>query len=149
MIALPCEIPPLLAIDVPSRKLIRQFAQYILVGGLAFVVDFVTLFILTDGLGLHYLTSASLAFLLGLGVNYLLCVAWIFDFRAVARRSHEFAIFGLIGIAGLALNNAIMWLLTGRLGVHYLMSKIVAAALILIFNFALRRSILFMERQAP
>lgn len=147
MIALPCVLQPAQAPDVISPKLIRQFLQYVLVGGLAFGVDFIALYLLTEAVGLHYLLSASLAFLLGLLTNYLLCIAWIFDFRAIASRSREFAIFGLVGLAGLALNNAIMWCLTDLLGVHYLASKLVAAALILLFNFSLRRSILFTDRR--
>jgi len=52
------------------HRIVSQFAQYVLVGGLAFVVDFTALFVLTDYFGLHYLVSASLAFLLGLITNY-------------------------------------------------------------------------------
>jgi putative flippase GtrA len=123
----------------------RQFVQYVIVGGLAFVVDFAVLYLLTDQVGLHYLLSASIAFLLGLCVNYLLCVVWIFDFRVMNSRAHEFAIFGLVGVAGLALNNMLMWVLTDLADLHYLASKLVAAALILLFNFSARRSILFTD----
>ncbi len=133
--------------SMPSTRTIRQFAKYLVVGGLAFVVDFTVLFLLTDQLGLYYLVSASIAFLLGLVTNYLLCIAWIFDYRALNNQAHEFAIFSLIGIAGLLMNNLVMFLLTEFLGLHYLLSKAGAAGLILIFNFSLRRSLLFSERK--
>lgn len=128
-------------------RIIRQFTQYVLVGGLAFVVDFAALFLLTENVGLHYLVSASMAFLLGLLTNYLLCIAWIFDYRSVKNPAKEFAIFSLIGIAGLLLNNFLMFILTEFVNFHYLVSKVAAAALILIFNFSLRRSLLFAERK--
>lgn len=127
--------------------IVRQFAKYLLVGGLAFLVDFSALFVLTDYLGLHYLISASLAFLLGLITNYLLCIALVFDYRALENASHEFYIFALIGIAGLLLNNVLMFLLTELLDLHYLISKAGAAAVILLLNFSLRRSLLFVERK--
>lgn len=127
--------------------ILRQFLQYILVGGIAFVVDFSVLFVLTDKVGLHYLTSATVAFLVGLLVNYALCVAWVFDVRAFSNRGHEFVIFSSIGIAGLILNNGLMYAFTDLAGLHYLLSKLVAAGLILIFNFALRRAILFTEHR--
>lgn len=122
---------------------LRQFGQYVVVGGLAFVVDFTTLALLTERLGFHYLVSASIAFLLGLVTNYLLCVAWVFEHRSFANRIHEFAIFSLIGLIGLAANDAIMYLLTELVGINYLLSKIAAAGLILLLNFFLRRRILF------
>lgn len=126
--------------------LFRQFAQYVLVGGLAFCIDFATLFLLAKHGGVHYLTAATAGFLLGLLANYLLCIAWIFDQRTLDNRSHEFAIFAAIGIVGLALNNLIIFALTEWIGIHYLYSKLVAAALILIFNFGLRKSLLFTKK---
>jgi putative flippase GtrA len=130
-----------------NATIFRQFIQYVLVGGIAFIVDFVVLFLLTDKAGMHYLESATVAFLAGLLVNYLLCIAWIFDVRAIANRAHEFTIFAVIGGVGLALNNGLMYALTDMVGFHYLFSKIVAAGLILLFNFILRRTLLFTERR--
>lgn len=128
--------------------LFRQLLSYIGVGGLAFVVDFATLYGLTEFVGLYYLISATLAFLAGLAANYLLCVLWVFDFRRMENRVHEFLVFGAIGIAGLLLNNLLIYALTELGGLHYLMSKLFAAAVILLFNFALRRWMLFTPASA-
>ena len=128
------------------HKLFSEFIRYVIVGGSAFVVDFTALFLLTHFVGLHYLLSASTSFLLGLAFTYALSVLWIFEFRAIDNRKHEFMIFAGIGIAGLALNNLVMYLLTDLAGIHYLVSKIVAAGAILIFNFTSRRTLLFSER---
>ena len=132
---------------MPTRLLLCQFAQYALVGGLAFLFDFGALFLLTEHVGLHYLVSASIAFLLGLATNYLLCIVWIFDYRALKNQAHEFAIFSLIGLAGLLLNNLLMLLLTELAGLHYLTSRAQAALLILLFNFTLKRFLLFSESE--
>ena len=125
----------------------RQFAQYVCVGGLAFVVDIAALFLLTEKVGLHYISSASVAFVLGLATNYILCVAVVFDYRALQNRAHEFVIFSLIGVAGLLLNNLLIFLFTEFLGFYYLVSKAGAAVFILFFNFFLRRLWLFSERK--
>ena len=125
------------------QKLFSQFLRYVAVGGAAFVVDFSVLFFLTEHLGVYYIASATAGFLVGLVVNYLLCVFLIFDFRAINNPSHEFGFFAAIGIAGLLLNNSLIWLLTELAGFHYLASKLVAAALVLVFNFTLRRQLLF------
>ncbi|HRE17158.1 MAG TPA: GtrA family protein [Rhodocyclaceae bacterium] len=127
--------------------IMRQFVQYTLVGGFAFAVDFTALFLLTEKFELHYLVSASIAFLVGLVANYLVCVVWIFDYRALQNKAHEFAVFSLIGLVGLLLNNFLMSTFTELLGLHYLLSKAGAAALILFFNFFFRRLLLFSERK--
>jgi putative flippase GtrA len=129
--------------NLKHTRLVRQFISYVGVGGTAFAVDFGCLFVLTSLAGMHYLVSATLAFLLGLATNYLLCILWVFDYRRMSNRLHEFTVFGAIGIAGLILNNITLYLLTDLVGIHYLVSKAIAAAFILVFNFSLRRWMLF------
>lgn len=130
------------------KTLFRQFTQYVLVGGLAFLIDFSTLYALTKHGGLHYLASATVGFTLGLVANYLLCTLWIFDHRNLQNRMHEFGIFAAIGVAGLLLNNFIIFALTDWAMIYYLHSKLIAAATILFFNFGLRRTILFSRKSS-
>lgn len=130
------------------RTLFRQFTQYVLVGGLAFLIDFSTLYVLTKHGGMHYLASATVGFTLGLIANYLLCTLWIFDHRNLQNRLHEFVVFAVIGIAGLLLNNFIIFALTDWAMIYYLHSKLIAAATILFFNFGLRRTILFSQKSS-
>lgn len=129
------------------QGILLQFSKYLVVGGAAFVIDFLTLYSLTEWFGIYYIASASIGFLAGLIFNYGLCLAWIFDHRAIRNQTHEFLIFSTIGIAGLILNNAIIYALTEWAGFYYLASKLLAAVLILAFNFVLRRQILFTKRE--
>lgn len=126
-----------------TDSLQADFFRYFLVGGGAFVVDFLLLFLLTEFGHIHYLFSASVAFLAGTAVNYSLSVSWVFDHRSVDNRMHEFVIFAVIGIVGLVFNAALIWLFTELAGLYYLVSKMIAAALILLFNFGARKALLF------
>lgn len=112
-------------------------------GGAAFLVDFGSLYILTDFVGLYYLTSAALAFILGLIVNYILSISWVFNKRALENPSYEFGVFSIIGIVGLGLNEIFIWFFTAELSFYYLLSKILAAILILFWNFFARKYTLF------
>ena len=62
-----------------TDKLLVQFVRYFFVGGFAFVVDFGLLYILTEYAGLHYLLSATLSFIAGLLVNYIISCIWVFS----------------------------------------------------------------------
>lgn len=126
-----------------------QFFRYFLVGGAAFMADLTLLFVLTEFGHIHYLLSASAAFMAGIAVNYVLSVSWVFNLRSVDNRMHEFTIFAVIGILGLAFNAALMWLFTELVGFHYLGSKMVAAALIFLFNFGARKVLLFSGKRPP
>ncbi|HZY86525.1 MAG TPA: GtrA family protein [Gemmataceae bacterium] len=120
-----------------------QLFRYTLVGGLAFVVDFVSLFLLKEVGGLHYLGAAALAFTLGLITNYCISISWVFGQRAVKNWQAEFVIFALLGVMGLGLNELSMFLLTGVLGLHYLVSKLVSTAVTYLWNFLSRKALLF------
>jgi len=120
-----------------------QCIRYTVVGGCAFVVDFATLWGLTEWLSIHYLVSAAIAFLLGLATNYYLSVIWVFSDRVVQNRPAEFIAFGLLGIIGLGLNELSMYVFTGVVGYHYLASKICASGLTFVWNFVSRKILLF------
>ncbi|HEX8986075.1 MAG TPA: GtrA family protein, partial [Bryobacteraceae bacterium] len=81
-----------------------EFLRYIVVGGLAFLVDAGTLFLLTALAHVPYLVSAAAGFLLGLVANYVLSRRWVFRNRTLSSTAVEFTVFTLIGLVGLGLN---------------------------------------------
>ena len=126
-----------------TNKTRIQLLRYLFVGGAAFIVDFISLYILTDFFGIYYLISAAIAFSLGLLVNYFLSVSWVFNQRKLKNRNYEFGVFAIIGIVGLGLNEVIIWFFTQELLIYYLLSKIFAAVIILFWNFFARKYVLF------
>jgi len=127
----------------PTNDALAQFVRYSLVGAVALGADFGTLFLLTHFGGLYYLTSAAVAFLIGLIINYALSAIWVFTRHTLQNRTLEFGVFAMIGIVGLGLNELGMWLIAGRFGIHYLWAKLITAALVYIWNFGARKVALF------
>ncbi len=120
-----------------------QFFRYIFVGGVAFLVDFASLYVFTDYIGVFYLISAAIAFILGLITNYILSINWVFNRRSLDNKTIEFSVFAFIGIVGLGLNELLIWFFTAEIGLFYLLSKILAAIIILFWNFFARKLTLF------
>jgi putative flippase GtrA len=130
---------------VPPRlhSTLRQLLKTVVASQAAFWLDFGILALLTEAAGLHYLASAAVAFLAGTTVSYVLSIVWVFDTRRVASKAAEYALFVLVGAVGLALNEVLLWVFTEPLGLHYLVSKVVAATLIFGWNFGARKLLLF------
>lgn len=126
-----------------NKALAIQLMRYAVVGGVAFVVDYGSLWLLTELAGLHHLVSAAIAFVLGLTCNYLISTAWVFGESKVKNRWLEFSAFALIGIVGLGLNELIIYLCTDICSLHYMLSKIISTALVFFWNFFARRFLLF------
>ncbi len=129
-------------IEKTDNTLIQLF-RYTFVGGIAFIVDFSCLYILTDFAGFHYLYSAAIAFIFGLVVNYILSILWVFKNRTVNKKIIEIIIFAVIGIIGLGLNEVIIWFFTDKISIYYLYSKLISTAIVYFWNFLARKYILY------
>jgi len=129
--------------------LTREIWRYGLVSIAALALDAGLLLFFVEVAGWHYLVAGAAGFLSGLGLAYTLSVAWVFSHRSRASPREEVAIFGLIGIAGLGLNELVLWVGTGVLGFHYMLSKAAAAGASFTFNFGFRKWLLFHPRKNP
>jgi putative flippase GtrA len=130
--------------DAVRQSSIRhEFARYIVVGGVAFAADFLTLGTLAVGFGMHYLAATLLAFLVGTWVNYGLSTRWVFMYRAVEQRGVEFGLFLMVGVITLGLSLTLMVLLVEILMMNIFVAKCVVTAFTLLVNFTGRRALLF------
>jgi len=126
-----------------TEKTSIQLFRYFFVGGAAFLIDFSSLYILTDFFGIYYLSSAAIAFIMGLLTNYILSISWVFNKRTYDNIISEFTLFTILAIIGLTLNEVLLWEFTNNLNIYYLYSKVLATGIIFFFNFFIRKIILF------
>lgn len=120
-----------------------QLIRYSFVGGIALTADFGLLFILTEYFGIHYLISASIGFTVGLVLNYIMSITWVFSNRKVKNKKIEFILFTIIGTVGLGLNEVFLWGFTNFLNIHYLKSKLISTFFVYLWNFFVRKYMLF------
>ena len=120
-----------------------QLFRYGFVGGIAFVADYGTLYVLTEYVHLYHLISAGVAFVIGLLVNYVLSIHWVFDEHSSSSKMTEFTIFAVIGIIGLGLNELIIYTGTDVCGLHYMLSKLISTIIVFFWNFFARKYVLF------
>jgi putative flippase GtrA len=123
------------------KRIAIEFLKYIVVGGLSFLVDWS---LLREGvhLGMHYMLATALGFCAGLLINFLLCILWIWR-GSQAKTVKDFAVFAGVGLAGLGLTELGMWIGVGLLCFGPSPTKIVVAGFVLIWNFTLRRILVF------
>lgn len=126
-----------------TEKLLLQIFKFVMVGGLAFVIDYLTLIICKEVFHLNVLVSAAIAFTVSVIFNYILSIKWVFDVDKSKSEKKNFIIFIVFSIIGLLLTELIMWVGTDILKVNYLLVKIIATAIVMVFNFITRK--LFLE----
>jgi putative flippase GtrA len=124
-----------------------QFFRYLLVAVAAFAVDFGTYTILVKAVNVHPVIAATAGFMLGIIVNYLLSIRWVFDKRSHSTK-YELTVFTVIGLVGLGLTDLIVWLIAVEAGKDELVAKIVATAIVFFWNFGARKIILFNKEKS-
>ena len=104
------------------RSRLYEIARFVLVGGACFVLDYGLLYVLTESVF----------------VNYWLCLACVFRGADAQTRRAKMLFFGS-SIAGLGLNQLLMWLLVDFAHIYYMIAKLIAAGIVMIWNYVLKR----------
>jgi putative flippase GtrA len=133
------------------KSLIAEFIRYLLVGGLAFLVDFCVLvlfnrILLPDSLPFRLYVATAAGFLAGLVFNYIFSLLFVFHSAkdsSKGRSAAAFLIFTLIGAVGLGLTELGMYLGVDVLYVNYMLVKIVVTGIVLLWNYLGRKILIF------
>ena len=134
-----------------SNKLydcLKEFLRYIVVGGSAFVLDFVTMCIFKELVfkGEHLFIAVFIGYLVGLIYNFLLSNWYVFKngFEKIkGKEITSFIIFAVIGIIGLGLTEILMYLFVNILALWYIFAKILSAGIVLFWNYIARKLIIY------
>lgn len=121
-----------------SEKLSVQLFKYLFVAVVAFLVDYGTLFILNSVLGLHHLFAAAMGFVLGLIVNYLLSMLFVFKAKT-DNKVVSFLIFLITGLIGLLMTLLLQYMFVDILFIPVLIAKLFTTAIVFFWNFFSRR----------
>jgi putative flippase GtrA len=120
----------------------RELFGYLACSVLALLLD-TSVYAGALALGLPLAVAAALGFLAGVSCAYACSVKFVFRARRLQDRSAEFATFVAVGVAGLVLTEALLWLLVHRLQLAPVAAKLFTAGLVFFFNFGVRRALLF------
>ena len=121
------------------KILFTQLFRFGIVGGIAFTIDYTVLIFLTEFVLLHVLISNAIAFSVAVVFNYILSIKWVFNVNGKRNQKTDLIVFVGLSIVGLLINQFIMWFLISRLHIHYMIAKLFATAVVLIFNFVTRK----------
>lgn len=128
-----------------ATRLFLQYARlsdarvlrFLAVGLSGIVVNSLVLGLATGVAGLHYLASAALATQVSTAWNFSLTDTWVFRGRLLGRsRLRRAGMYFLMNNAALALRAPMMFALTSRLRLHYLLSNLVTLGILTLLRYA-------------
>lgn len=133
-----------------QSSLLGQVVRYLFTGGFSFLLDFGLFALCLYALEWHYLLANLIGLIAGLVLNYFLSIVWVFVAckRTLEKnKGLEFALFALVGVVGVGINQLLMYVMVDGLGVNEMVSKMIAAVLVLMWNFGARKFMLFREKK--
>ena len=130
------------------QDFILKFLKFCIVGGSGVIIDFGVTYVFKELLKINKYVSNSLGFLCAATSNYILNRVWTFS-SSDPNVTRQYLTFLLISLVGLAINNAIIWLLNDRFKVNFskfinkgqpekinfYSSKLIAMLMVLVWNF--------------
>jgi len=127
---------------IRQMKKHRQFIIYVLIGGIAAIIDFTTVFVLTSLLGIFYIVSVMLSYPLATFVHFIMNKK--FNFRCTSRKvMRQFCIFIVINLVAMGLTIVIMYAMVEYLGMWYLLAKFIAMWIVVFYSFNMNRMFTF------
>lgn len=128
----------------------ERFLKFLIVGTVGFVVDFGTLALLKEVVGLHTLIANTISFSAAVVSNFTLNRYWTYPDSRSKPISSQIGQFIVVSIIGLAINNTILVLLEGpsdrllesmaiTLVRGYIPAKMIATVVVLFWNFFANR----------
>lgn len=140
------------------KNLLNQIIKFGIVGGFCFLIDFGITTGFTNLLGIHYLISKFLGFVVSAVVNYLLSIKFVFTQKKEMDKKKEFTVFLILSAFGLLINEIVMYICIDGIYAHsegmkklisdanmVALSSVLATGIVMVYNFISRK--LFLERK--
>ena len=125
------------------KQLFVQFVKFSIVGVIAFCIDYGLFLLLSYVFGVNYLLAAAISFVVSVIFNYSASMRYVFKGRPDQTRTQQFIIFFVLSVIGLGVNQLVLWLSVDMLGIPAWFGKLIATAIVMVFNFVTRK--IFLE----
>ena len=122
-----------------KQKNLGEVIRFLVAGGSCLLLELACLYAFTEWAGLHYLYSSALAFTISVLVNYWLCRAWVFEGGNKKQSFKAASLFFGSSVAGLGINQLCMYTFVDLMGIYYMAAKLLAAVIVTVWNFVLKR----------
>lgn len=119
----------------------RSLILYGIIGCFTATLDFVAFTIFSKYVGLYYLLANCLSVLVGITTSFFLNRAYNFKVKNKAVR--RFLSFLTVGLCGLMLSNAILWIGIDKMNGNGSLVKLLSIVLVVFFQFLLNKYVTF------
>ena len=131
-------------IDLNDKKvkLLVQIFKFVIVGGIATVLDWAIYFVLYNYFKIEPLIGNIISFSISTVYNYWASTKWVFEVNKNKSKNRMFVEFIIFSTIGLGLTELLLWIGIKLLNVNAMVMKIIATMIVMVFNFVTRKKFL-------
>lgn len=126
---------------IMKKSNIKEFLLYLVVGGVATIVEWILFFVLNK-CSIHYEIATTAAYILSTLVNWFVGRLLVFKENRKSIFKEILEIY-IASIVGLLMNLVIMWLAVDVLTFNEMFSKVSATAIVFFYNFLVRKLLIY------
>lgn len=115
-----------------------NLVKYFIIGGVLTLIEWLIFYVLVYIIGLHYIASSFIAFILISALGIFVYKKMIFGDSKFSFKLEVLAIY-LINSIGIVLNTLILWILVDKFSAEVMISKIIASFIVAFYGFFARK----------
>ena len=124
----------------------QEFIRYLISGSTAALVNFSFLYFFTDILGVWYLFSSAMSFVIAFFVSFYLQKFWTFRDGSKDVLGRQMVLYLLIALFNLCLNALLMYVLVDLFGVWYMLAQFFVTGTIALWSFLIYKLFIFNQK---
>lgn len=121
----------------------KKLVKFGLVGIVATAINLISLYLFTDILGIWYLLSAVLAFIIAFTVSFSFQKLWTFRDRSTHKITSQAFFYFVVTFISLILNLWGLYVMVDILGIYYLLSQLIVGVALALLRFAIIDLLIF------
>ena len=124
-----------------TPEFLGQIKRYLITGFSSAAIELTLLFVFRDVAKLSVLVSNSIALTIVFWFNFLMNRLW--SFKSKANLKKQLAMYLVLFVFNLGASDLIMYLLTEKLSLQYLIAKVFAIGAVVCWNFVLYKKVIY------
>jgi putative flippase GtrA len=125
-----------------NKVILVKFLKFCLIGLSGMLIDFGTTWLLKEKVRINKYIANSTGFILAATSNYIWNRLWTFQSEDPGIVT-EYLSFILISVAGLGINNFVIYILSDKMKINFYISKVIATGVVTLWNFSMNFLITF------
>lgn len=131
-------------ISKQQKELLIQIFKFIIVGGIATLLDWIIYYILYRFIGINPLIANIISFSISMIYNFYASCKYVFNVTKSKTKYRLFIEFIVFSLIGLGINELLIFVFYTNLSWNAMLVKILATAIVMVFNFVTRK--MFLEK---